>query len=774
MSLFNTGPHRTLVVSALIALAGAFTISACSSDTNPPDAGTLALALAPTAINVAQGGSGTSAASITRGGAFTGAVTLSASGAPSGVTVTFSPGLIAAGSTSAGISVAVDAAVAAGAKTITISAAGTGVTTATATLTVTVTAASAGSVVLVPNPTALTAAAGGAAATSAIGITRTAPFAGAVDLTVTGQPANVTAILTPTNVPGNSSTLSVTAAAGAVNGTYPLVVRATGAGIADATATIPVTVTGGATAGASFTFNPTSLPVTAGGAAGTSTVTIARTGTFAPSGALNLALSGAPAGLTASVAPSANVTAATATVTAQASAAVAAGTYNLTLTGTGTGIPNAVGTLPVVVSGGTGGGTATVTFCAEDAPVWVAAQDGAGAWTKVTPTSGSTYQFTFNSGKGGIATVDTVASGYDLSVVYASVADFTAFGATVNNGRCESNKVVNGAVSGVGATEAATVDLGGSSAFVVPPQTGFALSNVPAGLQDLVATRIDFSTFGVNWIILRRGLNPLTGAVLPTLTFGTEGFAPVSANVSVTNLGVDTANGASLFTGVRGSAFVFLSTISDYVTGTAAQPYAAIPSPQLNAGELQEVLAFAPQKGNANSERSAGVYFTSVTNRSIALGPNLSTPAVTKLVTGTNARPSVSLASQTQYNRYISANYDQSSIDRAASVFATAGYFGGLPATWTVTVPDLSTVTGWIPAYGLADGTPIDWTVSAQGGAIAFLDPVISDGAASQSATVSSATPLALRSLREGNDAFAMRRRLSEVLGGRNRSPLGH
>jgi len=559
MALFASNPRRTLVIAALAAAAGTFTISACSTEPNAsPD---LALALTPTAIAVAQGGTGTSAASIARGGSFTGAVTLSATvPAGSGVSVTFSPALIAAGATTAGINVAVDAAAILGDKTITINAAGSGVASVSKTLTVTV------------------------------------------------------------------------------------------------------------------------------------------------------------------VAP--------------------------------------------------GGGSASVTFCAEDAPIWVAAQDGTGAWTRVTPTSGSTYQFTFATGKGGVATVDTVGAGTDLNVIYGTLADFTAFGGTVNNNGCITNKVVNGAVLGVGATQAAIVNLGTSSALVVPPQTGFALNDVPAGLQDLVATRNDIATFDVNWIILRRGLNPPDGFVLPTLTFGTEGFAPVSANVNVTNLGADTATVASLFTGVRGSAFVFLSTIPDYIAATTAQPYAAIPSTQLTASEMQEVLAISSEKDNSRSGRTAGVYFTTVADRTIALGPKLSAPSVTKVVTAPNARPNVQLVSQAEYNRYIGASYSQAGINRAATVFATAGYFGGVPATWNVTLPDLSGAAGWSNTWGLLDGTPIDWDVSAQGGAVTFLDPVIGDGSVSRSAAIQSSLPLSLRAVRSEGDPFAMRRRLLDVLSERNRSPL--
>jgi hypothetical protein len=673
-------------------------------------------------------------------------------------------------STGSTVNVSVGAAVAAGSHAITISAEGSNVTTATTTLTVVVVAGGGGSISLAANPTTLAVAANAAAVTSAITIARTAPFTGPVALTVTGAPAGVTASLNPTSATGTTSTLSVSATASAVNGTYPLVVRGAGTGIADATVTVNATVTGGSAAGASFTFDPNPLPVIAGGASYPSTVTITRSGSFAPDGALNLTLSGAPAGLTVSVAPSTNVTGTTATITAQASAAVAAGTYNVTLTGTGTGIPNATATLPIVVTGGGGGGSVSFTFCAEDAPIWVAIQDGTGAWTRVNPTSGSTYSFAFPSGKGGVATVDTVGAGTDLSVIYATLAEFTAATSTINNGGCSSDKTVNGSVSGVGATELASVTLGSSGAFVIPAvSTSFVLNNVPAGPQDLVATRTDASS-NVNWVILRRGLNQANNSTLPVLAFGTEGFAPASANVTVTGLGSDTAAVVSLFNGVRGSSFAFLSSISDVISTTPPQPFAAIPTGNLQANELQELVAFSNELNNSRSDRTAGLYFTTVSNRTVALGPKLNTPTVTKVVTGVNARPNAMLVSQAQYNRLFSADYSQSSLNRDANVVATAGYFGGLPGTWNVTLPDLSAATGWNTNWGLANGTPIDWTISVQGGAIPFLDATIADGSASQSASIQSSSPLALRAQRTANDPFAMQRRLFEVLGGRNRS----
>ncbi len=760
MTLIREFRRRTLLLLSLAAIAGVATISACSSDSNPPDAGSLALALTPTNINVAQGGTGSSAASITRGGAFTGPVTLSASGAPAGVTVTFSPGLIATGATSAGIGVAVDAAVTAGAKTITISAAGTGVTTATATLTVTVTTAAAGSVVLAPSPATLSATAGGAAVTSAIGVTRTAPFAGAVDLTVSGAPANVTASLTPSSVPGgsNSSTLSVTAAAGAVNGTYPLVVRGTGAGIADATATIPVTVTGGAAAGASFTFGTTPLPVTAGGASNTSTVTIARTGTFAPSGALNLALTGAPAGLTASIAPSSNVTAATATVTAQASAAVAAGTYNLTLTGTGTGIPNATAVLPVQVAGGGGGGNATFTWCTEEAPIWVASQDGPGAWGQRTPTSGSTYSFSFATGKGGVAFVQgNAVDGFSLTVIYATLAEFSGAAGGVGADGC-GTKTVNGAVASVGATETAAIYLGSANSNASQATPNFVLSDVPDGNLNLMATRTALGQLAANQIILRAPADLANNSTIsPGLDFGTQGFPPSTAyTVTASNLGADNGIITSSYLG-NGSIDGGIGTIVGYTSASGAVTYSSIPAPQTTAGDLQELLVFAGDAGNSNAARFAGLFFHTPSNKTIAMGPDLATPTVSKAATTPYLQPRAQLALQTEYNKLLIADYSQGDpVDVSASVAATAAYYGA-PAAWDLSLPNLSTVTGWSNTWGLVNGTPTDWSLVAQGGSILQIGPPTDGGTIQFAAVSSGSTPLTVRTNQ------AMQRRLVDL-----------
>ena len=218
--------------------------TACSDRSGPEP--TLAVAVAPTSINVALGSSGTETATVTRGGGYVGTAAMTATGAPAGVTVTFTPATIPAGDSTSVVGVDVAASVVPGTYPIVINAAGSGVNTATATLNVGV-----GSFTLGAIPATLTVPAGLAAVTSVIAITRTGPFTGPVALTAalaTGPlPAGLTASFNPASATGATSTLSVTANSTVANGTYLLEVGGSGAGVADDSITVAVTVTGGVT-----------------------------------------------------------------------------------------------------------------------------------------------------------------------------------------------------------------------------------------------------------------------------------------------------------------------------------------------------------------------------------------------------------------------------------------------------------------------------------------------------------------------------------------------
>jgi hypothetical protein len=604
-----------------------------------------------------------------------------------------------------------------------------------------------------------------------------------VPFTVTGtatNPADYTISASPVTIPAGSTsaTITVTVVADAVAEPNETVIVTMGTPINavffPGSPTVHTLTILGQTPTVTFTAASQSVSE----AVGTATITAQLSSTSTQAVTVPFTVTGTaanPADYTITASPvtiAAGSTTATITVTVVADAVAEPDETVIVTMGTPTNATAGATTVhTLTITGGGGGGNVSVTFCAADAPIWVAAQDGNGAWTRVLPTSGTTYQFSFGSGKGGVAVVDTIGTGTSLNVTYATVADFTGLAATANFGGCGA-KTVNGTVANVALTETAVASLGFSFAFVIPAiSSSFQLLNVADGPQDLIGVRSD-ATFVANKVIIRRALNPANNSTLAVLDFDAEGFVPASANVTVTGLGLDTAGVSSVFVGAGGSAFGAIGSIPQYVAASGAQPYAAIPLAQLNANEFQQLSAFALAAGDPNRDRSAGVYFRSPVNQAIALGPALNTPTVTKVVTAPNARPRVQLLSQAQYNRFFSASFTQSSLNKDVSLDATAAYFGGTPGTWDVTMPDLSAAAGWNSAWGLQDGTPIDWTVAAEGGASPSFDGTITDGSTSQSASVSSATPLTVRALRAGADPFTAQRRLLDVLRDQLRSPL--
>src|SRR5207302_711206 len=278
------------------------------------------LSLAPAALTIAQGATGTTTVTITRTN-FTGAVTLSLGGAPTGLTGAFDPAA-PTGNTST-LTVSVGAAIAPGVYNLTVD--GTGAPGNRSTpLALTVSAAPDYTLSL--TPAALTVAQG-ATGTTTVTIART-NFTGAVTLSLGNAPTGVTGSFNPAAPTGTSSTLTVSVGAAVAAGTYNLTVDGTGA---PGNRSTPLTLTVSAPRDYTLSLTPAALTVEQG-AMGTATVTITRTNF---SGAVTLSVGGAPAGVTGSFDPAAP-TGTSSTLTLSVGAAVAPGVYNLTVDGTGT------------------------------------------------------------------------------------------------------------------------------------------------------------------------------------------------------------------------------------------------------------------------------------------------------------------------------------------------------------------------------------------------------------------------------------------------------
>ncbi|MFD9063536.1 glycosyl hydrolase family 18 protein [Kitasatospora purpeofusca] len=181
------------------------------------------------------------------------------------------------------------------------------------------------------NPNSGTVVAG-SSATATISTAVVSGSAQSVNLTVSGAPAGVTATVNPGSVTaGSPATLTVATTAGATPGTYPLTVTGTAAsGSHTATYSLKVTST---QPGNDFSVgvSPATGSVTAGSSA---TATVGTTVVSGSAQSVNLTVSGAPAGVTATVNPGTVTAGSSATLTVATTAATTPGTYPLTVTGT--------------------------------------------------------------------------------------------------------------------------------------------------------------------------------------------------------------------------------------------------------------------------------------------------------------------------------------------------------------------------------------------------------------------------------------------------------
>ncbi|HVT39094.1 MAG TPA: hypothetical protein VHE78_08610 [Gemmatimonadaceae bacterium] len=543
----------------------------------------------------------------------------------------------------------------------------------------------------------------GSNATITVMVTRT-NFAGDVQLSVEQLPEGVTASFSPSRLTGGQTQSTLTLAASMLTrpATTSLTVRATGAGVGDAPGAMSLTV-----APAPVPPNTYVLSLEAATLAVASTqrapitVRLARTVFTGP---VTLAVTGLPAGVTATFAPNPTLTEAS-VLTIDAGAAPP-GTYTVTVTGTSPGLADRAATLALTI---TNAATVTLQFCdgRGAAPLWVAYQNGGGPWTRVTSADGNYHVSIID--KGGVAFVSAPAfnpsnPGTEMKVVYGTAAELNFFGKAT----CGGAKTVYGSVIGRGAGEMAEVALG-SAVIGVSAPLPFTLSRVPTGPLDLLATVFDSSVYGASEevvakkVVIRRGLDPADRTTLAPIDFSSAEAIPTTRpTLSFSGAG-DGADISVRFRTQTGSNIEF-----GYYFTYGSTPYAAVPASALATGDRFDFYVIP-------TEQRGGLFasYSNPVDHSFALGPPLRTPTIATIgVPAVQVR--VLLPSQREYGGFAQVQYSQA-IGRYAWVTTTAAYSAGMPATWTLDLPDLSGVAGFQSAWALASGTPTQYYVVAGG-----------------------------------------------------------
>jgi hypothetical protein len=472
------------------------------------------------------------------------------------------------------------------------------------------------------------------------------------------------------------------------------------------------------------------------GGTGTTAVTLVRNNGFA--GAVSLAVTGAPAGLTVTPNP-ASVTGTTAALNLAASLSLPSGNYPITLTATGTGVTSQTATLAVQVTPGQGGnGNVAMSFASCDpskVPIWFAVQSGNGAWIQVTASANNTFTFTPGA-TGGFAYVTPDGPGFTTQVVYGTASEITAI--ATGPGACfldaqNGTKRVNGTAIHFGTAATATVSIGGAeTTWVAVNGSGFSLFNVPAGKRDVFAVQTFANPAGdinLQKMIIRRNTNYANAATAPELDFGgAESFVPTQHVVSFNNLAGDQSASSVAFVTTNGQSAEYYEGVGRFFPFNNLDGVLAygVPDTLLQPGDFHLATVFAGGS-NGQSARLVEWMVHSLVNDTVTFGPTLNTPSVTTLGTTPYLRLRAQLVSQGAYDNGITTEYQQGA--NSVAVWSTATYFGGTPSNWIVDIPDL-TAAGYNASWGLRSGITMSWLVGAfHGDILPFVGAPMVDGA---------------------------------------------
>lgn len=538
--------------------------------------------------------------------------------------------------------------------------------------------------------------------TVSVSVSRSGGFDGAVTLSVDGLPSGVTTTGGQIAAGSTTASLAIAASAAASVGTASATVRAVGTGVATATAGLSIQVTEAPTGGFSLSVDPGSLTIQQG-AAGQSTLSVARTAPF--DGAVEVTPS-APSGITVG-GLSSPIPGDDAAVSVTVDAGVTPGSYPITLAGAADGVAADVATLQVEVTAAPAGSDFAWAFCDDDPPIWMAVQDGSGAWQRITP-SGGLFPFSVSSARVQVAAVWDRGGEFETVIFYLARPE-----ASLTEGVCPTYRAVTGSVVGLTPGQFASATLGHSTAFATGTGTvALSFDKVIDGAVDFFASLSEASVGGlsVQSLFLQRDVDPAPGASVVVDFTGPDAFAPAMIDVTATNLGGDVAAATTTLLTPTVAASVFAGAAPG---GGPTWTVPVVPQDRLRSGDMQGVALSAIASPTAPTlSRGTVKYFSTVADQSVTLGPFLGPVAMSAAATAPYVRFRAEYTRQPEYMGHLLLSFGQ--LDRDLLMWVTDDWLDGASSV-DLTVPDLGGVDGWLDLWGLTAGASTTWTFNANG-----------------------------------------------------------
>jgi hypothetical protein len=572
----------------------------------------------------------------------------------------------------------------------------------------------------------------GGISTVTVTVTRSGSFTGPVSLQPTGMPSGVTALFSSPSVPSgqNTSTLTFTAGASATLGTATITVVGNGSGVANQSLTIQLTVNAAPAQTGPFTLSISAtsfLSIPNNLLSTPPIITITRNPGF--TGSVAFSVTGLPSTIAIGFTPS-TTTGNTTTAIPLNIGGTPNGTYTAQIRGASTQGDQTI-TLQVVVAPPSTG-SIRWKWCSGSLPrYFVAVRDGTGPWTRVAPSgTDSSYSFNIASATGQVAEVTNEGGGF-RTTIYAYTAQQLAARAASQCTLVQnvSSRTANGSFGGVTGFRVSLVGMGwwfGSA----NGNGSFSLLNLPTGPLDVMAVRngdfTDPAAIPVDRMIIRRGINPASGAAIPVLDFNAaESFAPNAASWIIGNNTGEPFSVSQTFHTAGGTTGMF--TVIPGVDGAATTRVVyGVPQAQTIAGDLHQVVATIATTGPTptsplRATRQVIKYSRTIAPGQLNFGSAMPSPVVSPVAGAPAGRLRFQGSLPDEYNTGVSIDITQTGSNNFLTIHTTRGFLGA-GNTYDVTTPDLTGAIGWDTQFAIRAGVPVQWWANGGGPVLDYFD----------------------------------------------------